>query len=47
VDVDGDPAKRDCTVTYWRNDKRLAVANVGRELDNLCADVAFEQETFA
>jgi 3-phenylpropionate/trans-cinnamate dioxygenase ferredoxin reductase subunit len=45
VDIDGDPAARDCMVTYWRNDKRLAVATVGRDLDSLRAEVAFEQET--
>ncbi|HJU05515.1 MAG TPA: FAD-dependent oxidoreductase, partial [Nitrospiraceae bacterium] len=44
VDVDGDPAARDCAVTYWRNNKRLAVATVGRTLDSLRAEVAFEQE---
>lgn len=44
-DVDGNPAAHDCTVTYWRNDKRLAVATVGRDLDSLRAEVAFEQET--
>lgn len=45
IDVDGDPAAHDCTVTYWRNGKRLAVATVGRDLENLRAEVAFEQET--
>lgn len=45
VDVDGNPAAHDCMVTYWRNDKRLAVATVGRDLDSLRAEVAFEQET--
>ena len=39
LDVDGN------TVTYWRNTKRLAVATVGRDLDSLRAEVAFEQET--
>jgi 3-phenylpropionate/trans-cinnamate dioxygenase ferredoxin reductase subunit len=44
VEIDGDPAAHDCTVTYWRNTKRLAVATVGRDLDSLRAEVAFEQE---
>ncbi|MBS0171939.1 MAG: FAD-dependent oxidoreductase [Nitrospira sp.] len=44
MDIDGDPAAHDCTVTYWRNTKRLAVATVGRSLDSLRAEVAFEQE---
>lgn len=43
--VDGNPGAHDCTVTYWRNDKRLAVATVGRDLDSLPAEVMFEQET--
>jgi 3-phenylpropionate/trans-cinnamate dioxygenase ferredoxin reductase subunit len=45
ADVDGDPAARDCMVTYWRNDKRLAVATVGRDLASLRAEAAFEEET--
>jgi len=45
IDVDGDPAAHNCTVTYWRNNKRLAVATVGRDLASLRAEVAFEQET--
>ncbi|MDF0677004.1 MAG: FAD-dependent oxidoreductase [Nitrospira sp.] len=44
LEIDGDPAARDCTVTYWRNNKRLAVATVGRDLESLRAEVAFEQE---
>jgi 3-phenylpropionate/trans-cinnamate dioxygenase ferredoxin reductase subunit len=44
LDIDGDPAARDCMVTYWRNDKRLAVATVGRDLDSLRAELALEQE---
>lgn len=45
LDIDGDPAAHDCTATYWRNGKRLAVATVGRDLDSLRAEHAFEQET--
>jgi 3-phenylpropionate/trans-cinnamate dioxygenase ferredoxin reductase subunit len=45
IDIDGDPAAHDCTVTYWRNDKRLAVATVGRDLASLRAEAEFEQET--
>ncbi|AEI79884.1 rhodocoxin reductase ThcD [Cupriavidus necator N-1] len=44
LDVDGDPAAHDCTVTYWSKDKRLAVATVGRDLASLRAEAAFEQE---
>jgi 3-phenylpropionate/trans-cinnamate dioxygenase ferredoxin reductase subunit len=45
VDVDGNPAAQNCSATYWRNGKRLAVATVGRDLDSLQVEVAFEQET--
>ncbi|TPK73540.1 Rieske 2Fe-2S domain-containing protein [Mesorhizobium sp. B2-4-15] len=45
LDMDGDPAARDCMVSYWRRDKRLAVATVGRDLDSLRAEAEFEQET--
>jgi 3-phenylpropionate/trans-cinnamate dioxygenase ferredoxin reductase subunit len=47
VDIDGDPAAHDCTVTYWRNGKRLAVATVGRDLASLRAELALEQEAAA
>ncbi|AYZ62682.1 pyridine nucleotide-disulfide oxidoreductase [Burkholderia multivorans] len=45
VDVDGDPAAHDCTVTYWRGGKQLAVATVGRDGASLEAESAFEQAT--
>jgi hypothetical protein len=45
--IDGDPAAHDCAVTYWRNGKRLAFATVGRDLDSLRMELAFEQETSA
>lgn len=44
LEIEGDPAAYDCTVTYWRNTTRLAVATVGRDLESLRAEVAFEQE---
>ncbi|MBN3819216.1 oxidoreductase, partial [Paraburkholderia sp. Se-20369] len=44
IDVDGDPAAHDCTVTYWRDGKPLAVATVGRDLASLHAEAAFEQQ---
>jgi len=44
VEIDGYPAAHDCMVTYWRNDKRLAVATVGRDLESLRAEVTFEKE---
>jgi 3-phenylpropionate/trans-cinnamate dioxygenase ferredoxin reductase subunit len=42
LEVDGDPAAHDCTVTYWRGPKRLAVATVGRDLESLRAEAALE-----
>lgn len=43
LQVDGDPAAHDCAVTYWRGDRKLAVATVGRDLASLRAEVALEQ----
>jgi len=47
MEVDGDPAAHDATVTFWHGDKRLAVATIGRDLDSLRAELAFEKETAA
>ncbi|MCW0134222.1 oxidoreductase C-terminal domain-containing protein, partial [Burkholderia pseudomallei] len=47
VDVDGDRAAHDCTVTYWRGGKQLAVATVGRDRGSLEAEATFEQATLA
>jgi len=44
LEIDGDPAKHDCAVTYWRGDRKLAVATVGRDLDSLRAEVALERQ---
>ena len=41
--IDGDPAAHDCTVTYWRGGRKVAVATVGRDLENLKAEVALER----
>ena len=43
--IDGDPAARDCTISFWRDGRKLAVAAVGRDLESLQAEAAFEQET--
>ena len=45
LEIDGDPAARDCTVGFWRDSRKLAQAAVGRDLDSLRAEAAFEQET--
>jgi len=47
IGVDGDPAAHDAAVTFWHRDKRLAVATIGRDLDSLRAELAFENEPAA
>jgi 3-phenylpropionate/trans-cinnamate dioxygenase ferredoxin reductase subunit len=44
IDMDGDPVARDCTATFWWQGRRLATVSVGRDLDSLQAEAAFEQE---
>jgi NADPH-dependent 2,4-dienoyl-CoA reductase/sulfur reductase-like enzyme/nitrite reductase/ring-hydroxylating ferredoxin subunit len=47
LDVDGDPAAHNAAVTFWHHDKKLAVATIGRDLDSLRAELAFEEEPAA
>lgn len=47
LEIDGDPAARDCSVGFWHQGKKLAVTTVGRDRDSLQAEVAFEQATAA
>jgi apoptosis-inducing factor 3 len=42
IQIEGSFEERDCTLTYLRNGKRLAVATVQRDLQNLQAELAFE-----
>jgi NADPH-dependent 2,4-dienoyl-CoA reductase/sulfur reductase-like enzyme len=42
ADVDGDPKSKDCTVSYKRGGKVVAVATMGRDLESLRAEVALE-----
>ena len=42
VEIEGDLAARDCAVTYKKNGRRLAVATVSRDLQNLKAEAAME-----
>ena len=44
IEIDGDPAARDCTASFWHGEKKLAVATVGRDRDSLDAELAFERE---
>lgn len=41
--TEGDPAKRDCKVTFFCGDKPLAVATIGRDRASLDAELAFER----
>jgi len=43
VDVDGNPAVRDCAVSLWHSGRKLAVVTVGRDIDSLWAELALEE----
>ena len=47
AEIDGrlDAGTQDCTITYRRAGKKLAVAVVHRDLDGLRAELEFEQAT--
>ena len=42
--VDGEPAARDCAVTYYRGDRAVATATIYRDRQSLETEVALEQE---
>jgi NADPH-dependent 2,4-dienoyl-CoA reductase/sulfur reductase-like enzyme/nitrite reductase/ring-hydroxylating ferredoxin subunit len=44
LEISGDPITGSCAVTYYNNDKKLAVATLGRDIQNLCAEISFEKE---
>lgn len=44
IDVDGDPASRDCAVAFRRDGRTLAVAVVGRDRVGLEAEAAMERD---
>ena len=44
IDVDGDIAARDCSVTYRAGGRTLAVATIGRDRTSLLAELALEHE---
>jgi apoptosis-inducing factor 3 len=43
IDVKGDLAKRDCTLTYVRGNKTLAVVTIGRDVESLRAEATLEK----
>ncbi|WP_425374309.1 oxidoreductase C-terminal domain-containing protein [Microvirga subterranea] len=43
VDVEGQLAARDCTITYRRGAEKLAMAVVHRDLEGVKAEVEFER----
>jgi NADPH-dependent 2,4-dienoyl-CoA reductase/sulfur reductase-like enzyme/nitrite reductase/ring-hydroxylating ferredoxin subunit len=43
VKIDGTLESRDCSVTYARGDRRLAVATISRDRESLQAELAFER----
>jgi NADPH-dependent 2,4-dienoyl-CoA reductase/sulfur reductase-like enzyme/nitrite reductase/ring-hydroxylating ferredoxin subunit len=43
ADIEGDIAARDCVVRYRLGHRTMAVASIGRDLDSLRAELAFER----
>jgi NADPH-dependent 2,4-dienoyl-CoA reductase/sulfur reductase-like enzyme/nitrite reductase/ring-hydroxylating ferredoxin subunit len=43
AEIDGSLAARDCAISYFRDGKKLAVATIGRDRENLEAEAAFER----
>jgi hypothetical protein len=44
IDIEGDIKARDCLVRYRRDGRVLAVASIFRDLENLKAEAAMEQQ---
>jgi apoptosis-inducing factor 3 len=42
VEIEGDPARRDCKVSYLSGERKLAVATVSRDLESLRAELELE-----
>ena len=47
IEVDGDIAAAECAVIYRLGGRKLAVATIGRDRDNILAEHAFEREIAA
>ena len=45
IDIDGRLEARDCTVTYKRGGRALAVATIGRDRTSLAAELKMERKT--
>jgi NADPH-dependent 2,4-dienoyl-CoA reductase/sulfur reductase-like enzyme/nitrite reductase/ring-hydroxylating ferredoxin subunit len=43
IEIEGDPAARDCKVTYIQSGRKLAVATVSRDLESLRAEAELER----
>jgi NADPH-dependent 2,4-dienoyl-CoA reductase/sulfur reductase-like enzyme len=43
IEIEGDPAARDCKVTYLQSGRKLAVATVSRDLESLRAEAELER----
>ena len=43
LDIDGRLDAKDCTVTYRRGGRKLAVLTIGRDHDSLAAEIELEQ----
>ena len=46
-EIDGSLEAKNCTVTYKRNGRRLAVATISRDRENLEVEAAMEAELLA
>jgi NADPH-dependent 2,4-dienoyl-CoA reductase/sulfur reductase-like enzyme/nitrite reductase/ring-hydroxylating ferredoxin subunit len=42
IDIDGSVQARDCAITYWHRNRKLAIVTISRDQESLRAEVAFE-----
>jgi NADPH-dependent 2,4-dienoyl-CoA reductase/sulfur reductase-like enzyme len=43
IDIDGRLEAKDCAVSYWHGGRKLAVVTIGRDRENLTAEVELER----